>query len=519
MPASPTPTRIRLAELVALLSLGTDLGFGQPMEHAIRQCLIALKLADRLEMTESERVVVYYSGLLAWVGCHSDAYEQAKWFGDDIRLKADMAFKFDQAKRSTMATMMVRYLGGAGRPLVSRARVGAAFFGEGWRDLNSLAENHYFATDELAVHLGLGEDVRESLKESYERWDGTGWMGSKGDEIKLASRLVNLADVVEVFQRTAGTSAAITVARERSGSQFDPALVDLLCDHAEGVFASLPADSTWEAVMAAEPALGRTLTEEEFDAALEAIADFTDLKSPWTIGHSRAVANLATAAAHQYGLAPAETAMLNRAALVHDIGRLGVSNAIWDKRGPLSRPEMERVRLHPYLTERMLSFSPALAPLGAIAVQHHERLDGSGYPRGLAAAAITPQGRILAAADAYQTMVEMRPHRPARSRPEAAIQLRAEVAAGRIDGEAANALLRAEGHAVPRRREWPAGLTAREVDVLKLLVRGLSNKEIAAALVISRKTASNHIEHIYGKIGVSNRARASLFAVKHGILS
>lgn len=489
------------------------------MEHAIRQCLIALKLSERLEMTESERVVVYYAGLLAWVGCHSDAYEQAKWFGDDIQIKADMAFRFDQAKRSTMASFMVKYLGGSGRPLVSRARIGLAFFGQGLRDLNNLAENHYFATDELAVHLGLGEDVRDSLRESYERWDGSGWIGTKGEEIRLASRLVNLADVVEVFQRSAGVPAAIAVARERSGTQFDPALVDLFCDEAEGVFASLPEDSTWEAVIAAAPELGLTLSEGEFDAALEAIADFTDLKSPWTIGHSRAVAQLATEAGGHYGLPPGETSLLKRAALVHDIGRLGVSNAVWDKRGPLSRPEMERVRLHPYLTERMLSFSPALAPLGAIAVQHHERLDGSGYPRGLKAAAMTAQGRILAAADAYQTMVEMRPHRPARSREEAAVQLRAEVAAGRIDGDAANALLRAAGHRVSPRREWPAGLTPREVEVLQLLVRGLTNKEIADNLIISRKTAGNHVEHIYGKIGVSNRARASLFAIKHGIMS
>jgi HD-GYP domain-containing protein (c-di-GMP phosphodiesterase class II) len=519
MHASPAPARIRLAELVALLSLGTDLGFGQPMEHAIRQCLIALKLSEALEMTESERVVLYYSGLLAWVGCHTDAYEQAKWFGDDIRLKTDMAFNFDQAKRGAMASLLVKYLGGAGRPLASRVRVGVAFFGQGWRDLNSIAENHYLATDELAVQLGLGEDVRASLRESYERWDGTGWMGSRGEELMLASRLVNLADVVEVFQRTSGTPAAVAVARERSGTQFDPSLVDLFCAEADRVFATLPADSTWDTVIAAEPALGRTLTNDEFDAALEAIADFTDLKSPWTLGHSRAVATLAADAARDYGLPPTEAATLSRAALVHDIGRLGVSNAIWDKRGPLSQPEMERVRLHPYLTERMLSFSPALAPLGAIAVQHHERLDGSGYPRGLPAAAITPQGRILAAADAYRTMIEMRPHRPARTPDDAALQLRSEVAAGRIDGDAANAILRAAGHTVNRRHEWPAGLTAREVEVLKLLVRGLSNKEIAERLVISRKTAGNHVEHIYGKIGVSNRARASLFAVKHGIMS
>src|SRR5215211_2969130 len=234
------------------------------MEHAIRQCLIALELSKPLEMSEEQRVVVYYSALLAWVGCHSDAYEQAKWFGDDIRLKADMAFSFDQAKRRTLPSMLARYLGGAGRPFASRVRVSLAFFAEGWRDLNNLAENHYLATDGLAAQLGLGEDVRESLGQSYERWDGTGWMGCKGEELMLASRLINLADVVEVYQRSAGKAAAIAVARERSGTQFDPTLVELFCERAERVFASIPEEATWDAVIAAEPALARTLSEEEF---------------------------------------------------------------------------------------------------------------------------------------------------------------------------------------------------------------------------------------------------------------
>jgi HD-GYP domain-containing protein (c-di-GMP phosphodiesterase class II) len=204
---------------------------------------------------------------------------------------------------------------------------------------------------------------------------------------------------------------------------------------------------------------------------------------------------------------------------VHDLGRLGVSNAIWDKRGPLTAPELERVRMHPYLTERMLASAEALAAVGAIAIQHHERLDGSGYPRGLSGDALTPAGRILAAADAYHAMTEPRPYRDARTAEEAAAGLRSGVRQALFDGGAADAVLRAAGHAVKRRREWPSGLTNREVEVLRLLVRGLSNKEIAERLVISRKTAGSHIEHIYTKIGVSNRAQASLFAVKHGLMT
>ncbi|HEX3976193.1 MAG TPA: LuxR C-terminal-related transcriptional regulator, partial [Solirubrobacteraceae bacterium] len=156
--------------------------------------------------------------------------------------------------------------------------------------------------------------------------------------------------------------------------------------------------------------------------------------------------------------------------------------------------------------------------LGAIAVQHHERLDGSGYPRGLRGGAMTLPGKVLAATDAYRAMTEPRPHRPALPARQAADELRAGVARAQFDADAAEAVLGAAGHVVGRRRTLPAGLTPREVEVLRLLVRGLSNKEIAQELVISRRTAGAHVEHIYAKLGVSNRARASLFAMKHGLM-
>ena len=256
----------------------------------------------------------------------------------------------------------------------------------------------------------------------------------------------------------------------------------------------------------------------EFDAALLAIADFVDLKSPYMLGHARAVSALAAEAGAKLGLEDGELAMLRRAGLAHGLGRLGVSNAIWDKRGPLGAGEWERVRMHPYLTERMLHQSAALAPLGAIAVQHRERLDGSGYPRGLAGGAISVPARILGAVDAYQSMCEPRPL-PRRAQ----LRGRSQGAARRGQGRAHGRRRRRSG---PRRR-GPSGGAAPggpgradrpEVDVLRLVARGLSNKEIGARLVISPKTARNHIEHIYAKIGVSNRAGAGLFAMQHGLL-
>jgi HD-GYP domain-containing protein (c-di-GMP phosphodiesterase class II) len=448
------------------------------MEHVLRQCLIALRLGERLGFDEPERRVLYYSGLLAWVGCFTDAYEQAKWFGDDIALKAD---SYELA-----GSEVGYFLGhlGLGHSLTERIRLAVLFLGEGRRAVESMLENHYLAADELAARLGLGDDVRASLKQTFERWDGKhAPLGLKGEEILLTSRVIHLANVVEVFHRARGVAAAVAAARARSGSEFDPALVELFCQEAPILFAGLDAATHWDAVIAAEPSLATVISDEQLDGVLEAIADFVDLKSPYTIGHSRGVADLVTEAARAFGLPATEVATIRRAGLVHDFGRLGVSNGIWDKRGALTQTEMERVRLHPYLSERMLAFSPALSPLRAIVVQHHERLDGSGYPRGLAGEAITPAGRLLAAADVYHAMTEPRPHRPARAPEDAAMELR------------------------------------REVEVLRLVTQGLSNREIAERLSISRKTAGNHVEHVYAKIGASNRARAALFTMKHGLMS
>jgi HD-GYP domain-containing protein (c-di-GMP phosphodiesterase class II) len=517
MSAPPAENRVRLAELIAMISLGTDLGMGQPMEHVMRQSLIALRLAERLRLDQPTRAVVYYVSLISWVGCHIDAYEQAKWFGDDMSLKND-ARHVDLAGMTARAFVLSHV--GAGRPLLERARVGVAFAGDGRRAAAEMIENHWLATNELASQLGLDEEVRASLYQTFERWDGKGVPAqARGEEIRMPARLVNLADVVEVYHRSGGVDAAVAVARERSGTQFDPGLVEVFCTEAPSLFGDIDSLSAWPAVIGAEPALETVLSDDELESALEAIADFTDLKSPWTIGHSRGVAELAAAAAARYGLSDDDARLVRRAGLVHDLGRLGVSNAIWDKRGLLTAPELERVRMHPYLTERMLASFTALGPVAAIAVQHHERLDGSGYPRGLSGDALTHPGRILAAADAYRAMTEARPHRPALSAEAAAAELRAGVRRALFDGAAADAVLGAAGHAGRRRREWPWGLTNREVEVLRLLVRGLSNKEIAERLVISRKTAGSHIEHIYMKLGVSNRAQASLVAVKHGLMT
>jgi HD-GYP domain-containing protein (c-di-GMP phosphodiesterase class II) len=507
---------VRLAELVAALSLGIDLGFGQPMEHVLRQCLIALRLAERVGLDEPARASVYYTALLINVGCHSDAHEQAKWFGDDITLKSG---KYDHEFRSVRAAVAGMRKIGSGQPPLHRFRVGLEFALSGRREVDGMIAHHSAVARSLGEQLGLPDDVLRALSSAYEQWDGRGWPGElSGEDVPLSARMSQLAEFTEVAFRMGGVPAARALARGRAGKQFDPRLANVMATEAPAILSGLDTVATWDSVIDAEPALAVVLSGQRFDDALAAIANFVDLKSPYTLGHASAVANLAAAAGGELALSHAEVRTLRRAGLVHDLGRLGVSNSIWDKRGPLGPGEWERIRLHPHITERMLQQSEALAPLGQIAVQHRERLDGSGYPRRLSGAAISRPARVLGAADAYQAMVEQRPYRPARSSDDAAAELRADVRAGRHDGDAVEAVLGAAGHRVRRRREGPAGLTQREIEVLRLLARGLSNRAIAQQLVISPKTVANHVEHIYAKIDASTRARASLFAMQHGLL-
>jgi HD-GYP domain-containing protein (c-di-GMP phosphodiesterase class II) len=505
-----------MTELLAALSLGTDLGMGHPMEHVLRQTYLALRLGEELGLEPDDREVVCSSSMMAWVGCHIDAYEQAKWFGDDGAVKHDIR-TVDFGKPLDSAAFVVRHIG-RGRRLTERAVLGAKFLGDGARAVNAMLDNHWRAADQLADRLGLGEVVRANIGQTFERWDGKGDPGTvRGREILVASRLVNLADVVEVFHEAGGVDAAVGVARARRGTQFDPELVDLFCDRAAGLFAELDGVTSWDAFMDRQPSTAEPLADDRLDAALEAIGEFVDLKTPFAIGHARNVADLATLAGREARLPAGDLRLLRRAALVHDIGQLGVPNSIWDSRGPLTAADHERVRLHPYFVGRMFAACD-LGPVGALAAEHHERLDGSGYPRGLTGGALSLPSRILAVADVYQTRTETRPHRPAADGAAVEAHLRDEVRAGRLDGDAVDAVLRAAGHRVRRRREWPCGLTAREVEVLRLVAQGLSHKQIAERLVISRKTASNHVERIYAKIGVTNRSLASVFAMQHGLL-
>jgi HD-GYP domain-containing protein (c-di-GMP phosphodiesterase class II) len=508
---------VRIAELVATLSYAADLGLGQPMDHCLRQTVIALRLADLSEADEGEREATYYLGLLMNAYCHADASEQAQWFADDISFKGD-SYEMLSMSTAQTAAFLLRRLGSHGTAL-DRVRRLAAFPVTGQRTIESWLTTHSTLGSEFAERIGLGAATVTALLQAYEQWDGKGPPSHlRGPAICLPARLVQFAGPIEVMARRHGPQAAASTAKKHSGSYFDPALADLFIQHSADVLDDLASASSWETVLAAEPRLARSVSGAELDDVLEAMADLVDLKSPYHAGHSRGVANLAAEAARITGLPEGERQTLRRAGLLHDLGRLGVSNAIWEKAGPLSDVERERIHQHPYLTDKMLLRIPALARSREIAARHHERLDGSGYPRGLTAVSLTPADRLLAAADVYHALTEPRPHRPALPGEVAVARLRSEVHSGRLDGDAANAVLQAAGHRIAARPDHPAGLTAREVEVLALLARGQANKQIARQLGVTPKTVSNHVEHLYTKLGVGSRAAATLFATQHGLV-
>ncbi len=507
---------VKLPELVAAFSLATDLGMGLPMEHVLRSWRIAARLGDHLGVQPDERGALYYVTTLAWVGCVADTPEVAAVFGDDIAFRRD-SYDVDFAGLP-MLGFMLRHIG-AGSPPLHRLRLAANLVATGGKKIERGLMSHCLTTARMAERFGLDDHVCRPLQQVFARWDGKGVPGDLGgDDIALSMRLFHLADTVEVHHRATGTAAAVDIARARRGKHFDPDVVDAFCDLADEVLGDPDDEPDWRALVDSEPSLQQRLAEHELDAALEAIADFTDLRSAPRSGHSRAVADLASRAAVERGLPDLDVSAVRRAALVHDIGLHGIPATILDKPGPLPERETERLRMHSYYAERMLSRPGSLARIGGIASMAHERSDGSGYHRGLAGSAIPATARVLAAACAFQAMTEPRSFRPARNPKEAAAELRADVRAGRLDADAVDAVLAAAGQARGKRRTGPAGLTPREIEVLALIARGASTRQVAQRLSITPKTAETHIERIYAKTGATTRSTATLFAMQHGLL-
>jgi HD-GYP domain-containing protein (c-di-GMP phosphodiesterase class II) len=338
----------------------------------------------------------------------------------------------------------------------------------------------------------------------------------RGEQVSPAALLVSLSQDVVVHHDAGGVEAAVAMVRQRRGKAFSPAMADAFLRHAASLLSDI--DALPDGALVDVPGGDQPLDEARFDAICEAMADFVDIKTPWTLSHSSGVAALSHGAARLLGLPVDEATLLRRAALLHDVGKVGVSAAVWCKPAGLSPPEREQVRLHAYYTERILSSSPAFAPLAEVASLTHDRLDGSGYFRRPPASGLPVAARILAAADHYHALIEVRPHRPAFARSDAARDLLAEARTGRLDLRACEAVLEAAGHAAVAKPRGTS-LTEREIEVLRTLARGHSMKAIARELGISPKTVDHHLQRIYSKVGVSTRAGATLYAMEQGFTS
>jgi HD-GYP domain-containing protein (c-di-GMP phosphodiesterase class II) len=507
---------LRLADLLAALSVTTDLGMGQEPEKAVRSCLLATELARAAVLPAAQVRDVYYTALLMHLGCTASSHEVTQLFGDDVSVNAQAERTDETQPREALALLR---LAGRGSGLQRPRHVVRALAAGGEQNTAILRSVCEVGT-RLAQRLRLGAGVEAGLRDALEGWDGRGGAyGRTADDIATPARFAALAAQAVIFDRLGGPDAAVDMVRRRAGRWFDPDVADTFVDVGPDVLRRLAEADVWVEVLEAEPTPQRCIPPTDLDRAARAFADMVDLKHPFTLGHSTAVAELTVAAAGRLGFDDDEVTSLRRAALLHDLGRVAVSGAIWEQPRPLTSSQWEQVRLHPYHTERILDRASALHGLGHIAGMHHERQDGSGYHHGASGASIPVGARVLAAADAFQAMTQPRPHREALPPEEAAIELEASAASGALDPECVRAVIEAAGQQPAKRRGgWPSGLSDREVEVLRLVAQGRSNRQIAGELVISPRTAEHHVQHIYTKIGASTRAAAAMFAMEHGLV-
>ena len=512
--ASQRGEQVRSAELVATLCLATDFGMGFPFEHGLHSTLIAMRLADRLGVDRDTAAQTYYACLLSHAGCTADAHVDV--FGDSLTTHFH---PLSYGSGREVLTGLLRALPDPGSTGPWRAAQAARRFPRMAREMRPHLTASCEVAGMLAEGLGLPGSMRGLLAQLLERWDGRGPLGrAKGAAIPLPMRIVQLAADAAFQRMLGGEERVVRLVRERAGHAFDPEVAACLTSDPTRILAFDAHASVWEETLAREPGPPTWLEGEALDRGLAAMGNFVDLISPYLAGHSAGVAELAADAARRCRVDAAGLAMIRPAALVHDLGRVAVHPRVWQKAGPLTADEWEQVRLHPYHTERVLSRSPFLSALAPIAGAHHERVDGSGYHRGAAAAALSVPARVLAAADAYHAMLEPRPYRAPLPVERATDELARDVRAGRLDADAVAGVVEAAGQRRPQ-LERPAGLTEREAEVVGLLARGLQTKQVAGALGISVKTADRHVQNAYRKLGVSTRAGATLFAMEHGLVA
>jgi HD-GYP domain-containing protein (c-di-GMP phosphodiesterase class II) len=484
-----------------------------------------MHVADQMHLSADQLVDVYYAELLMDAGCTAWTSQLAGVIlNDEIAARRDMVFHRNARDAVDVFGWLRSYVA-PGATVPRRVRYGLQFALQGREFVREGFRNTCEVAQRFAQRLGMSQAVQDALLSVFEQWDGGGPGGRQGEAIPLTSRIVFATSFFEALHQFGGPEAALDFARRKRATAFDPAVVDAFfaVTRKSGFWAGLEQESVWTTVLELEPKSPRQyLDEEQLEDVALAFADFADLKSIFSAGHSRRVGDRAQAVAQRLRLSQSQVRTIRQAALMHDVGLAAVPSYTLDRPiEKLSQSEREILRLHPYHAERIFARVPALEPIVPLVASHHERMDGRGYYRGLSGEQIPIGARIIAAADAFDELTHETPDHVALEPDRALAELQAGTDRG-LWSEAVRALAEDLGESAPARARRqagrPAGLTEREVEILRMLAHGKSRRQIADELVLSQHTVRHHLEHIYSKVGVGTRVAAALFAAEHDLI-
>jgi putative nucleotidyltransferase with HDIG domain len=409
------PAKIRLSQIISALSFALDLTEGQPMGHSVRSCLLGMRLGQALGVPAEEQTDLYYALLLKDAGCSSNASRLFHILNaDEIRAKGDVKTT-DWTRVGWDSLHYALTHVGTGEPFLNRMQRLFQVAATQQRDSCDLVKIRCERGAHIAKQLGFSDAVATGIHGLDEHWNGRGYPnGRRGEEIPLLSRIANLSQTLDVFFTAHGPAAAVDAIRKRSGRWFDPELVKAAVSLSEQgtLWTDIDSETLIDKVATLEPEERRINVDEAMiDSICVAFAEVIDAKSPFTYRHSTGVAEAADEIAGWFGMSKRERKTLRRAALLHDIGKLSVPNSILEKPGKLTADEWRVIRDHPYYTFEILNRIPGFESLSADAASHHERLDGSGYWRGLGRDQLSSSARILAVADIFDALRAKRPYR------------------------------------------------------------------------------------------------------------
>ncbi len=412
----PQADKIGLAELMAALSHALDMTEGQPQGHCARCCWIGTQIGTAMGLGEAELHDLFFMLLLKDLGCSSNAARIC-----ELYLTNDLSFKGDFKTVGDSLPQVLRFVlshTGLKAPMADRFRAIINILQNGGEIARELIETRCQRGAEIARKLRFSSEVTAGIQSLDEHWNGHGKpVGLAGHAIPLFSRIALLAQVIDVFHQTSGRAAALAEARTRSGSWFDPALVSAfaMLSRADDFWSTLERPDLPRHILSFAPAArpSEVLDDDYLDDIAAAFGEVVDSKSPYTSGHCDRVSLFADLIAEELGLSDGDRRWIRRAALLHDIGKLGVSNSILDKPGRLEGEEWEAMKRHATFSEDILNRIAAFNEIARIGGAHHERLDGKGYPRGLAGDEISFETRIITAADHFDALTADRPYRAA----------------------------------------------------------------------------------------------------------